>query len=293
MDWQQITGFVHTARLKSFTKAAEATFRTQPAVSQQILALETELGCRLIERRKNKPLRLTRAGERFYEFCQALRLQRRDLEQDLMSIEGLAGGQLKVAGVFTTLYRLLPDVFQSYLEKYPYVELTVVDRSQSEAVRSCREGEVDLVFVLESQVTGDFERVRWKPVEPVLLVHSAHPLADHDRVSLGQVLEYPLILPTHGLNRDILIEKIRQTGRPYRVALESSNVELSSVYAERGFGVAFATMVRDKSLLGGRNLKMVALTDWTGNDFLTAAWRSAVTQPQTLHDFLDILRRDQ
>ena len=50
MEWQQILGFYHVAKLGSFTKAAEATFRTQPALSQQIKHLEDELECRLLER---------------------------------------------------------------------------------------------------------------------------------------------------------------------------------------------------------------------------------------------------
>ena len=50
MEWQQIIGFYHVTKLGSFTKAAEATFRTQSAISQQIKNLEEELGCQLLER---------------------------------------------------------------------------------------------------------------------------------------------------------------------------------------------------------------------------------------------------
>ncbi len=50
MEWQQILGFYHVAKLKSFTRAGEATYRTQSALTQQIKALEDELGCELLER---------------------------------------------------------------------------------------------------------------------------------------------------------------------------------------------------------------------------------------------------
>ena len=62
MEWQQIVGFYQVARQDSFTRAAEATFRTQSALSQQVKALEGELGCRLIERIGKRKLRLTEAG---------------------------------------------------------------------------------------------------------------------------------------------------------------------------------------------------------------------------------------
>ena len=70
MEWQQMLGFYHVARLGSFTKAGEATFRTQSALSQQIKALEEELGCRLLERIGKRKLRLTSPGERFFRFAQ-------------------------------------------------------------------------------------------------------------------------------------------------------------------------------------------------------------------------------
>ena len=50
MEWQQILGFYHVAKLKSFTRAAEATYRTQSALTQQIKSLEAELDCQLFER---------------------------------------------------------------------------------------------------------------------------------------------------------------------------------------------------------------------------------------------------
>ncbi len=70
MEWQQIIGFYHVARLQSFTKAGEATFRTQSALSQQIKTLEGELDCQLFERIGKRKLALTPAGERFLRFSE-------------------------------------------------------------------------------------------------------------------------------------------------------------------------------------------------------------------------------
>ena len=65
MEWQQIVGFHQVARQGSFTKAAEATFRTQSALSQQVKALEEELGCHLLERIGKRKLRSPRPGKGF------------------------------------------------------------------------------------------------------------------------------------------------------------------------------------------------------------------------------------
>ena len=73
MEWQRIIGFYHVTKLGSFTKAAEATFRTQSAISQQIKNLEEELGCQLLERIGKKKVRLTSAGEKFFIFSESIR----------------------------------------------------------------------------------------------------------------------------------------------------------------------------------------------------------------------------
>ena len=108
MEWQQIIGFYHVAKLGSFTKAAEATFRTQSALSQQIGRLEDELECRLLERVGRRRLRLTFAGERLFEFSETV-LRRYDaLIEEIDALKTAQKGRLRIAAPFTTLYHLFP-----------------------------------------------------------------------------------------------------------------------------------------------------------------------------------------
>ena len=74
MEWQQILGFYHAARLKSFTGAAEATFRTQSALSQQIKSLEREFECSLFERAGRGTIELT-AEEVYRQICRLERTE--------------------------------------------------------------------------------------------------------------------------------------------------------------------------------------------------------------------------
>ena len=127
MEWQQIIGFHHVARLASFTKAANATFRTQSAISQQIKALEKELDCMLFERIGKRDLRLTLAGERFLKFTESLLEKHERLIDDLNEIKGLQIGRLRIAAQFATLYFLLPPFVKQYTKLYPKVELYLLD----------------------------------------------------------------------------------------------------------------------------------------------------------------------
>jgi hypothetical protein len=82
------------------------------------------------------------------------------------------------------------------------------------------------------------------------------------RSSLSRVVQYPLILPPRSSlhSRSSAVEELLQKrGLSYRVIMESSNVDLSSLYVEMWLGVSFATVVRDASILKGRKLEFIAL----------------------------------
>jgi len=255
MEWQQIIGFYYVAKLGSFTKAANSTFRTQSAISQQIKNLEEELGCQLLERIGKRKLRLTSAGERFFKFSENI-LERYDsLNEELNELKGLQIGHLRMAAPFTTLYHLIPFALKSYIKKFPNVELTILDRSQQDILDLIKNGDVDLGLVLESNVQTDLTAIRWKKVRTVLMTPIGHPLAKVKKVTLKQIGKYPLILPPKNIKyRSNLEKRFQKLGIDHHIIMESSNVELSSLYVEMGLGISFATIVKDLPELKKRGL---------------------------------------
>ncbi len=273
MEWQQLKGFLATARLGSVTKAAQATLRTQSAVSQQIKALEEELGVELIQRIGRKKLLLTPAGERLQEFCALALEEQQRLEHDLAEMRGQPRGRLKLAAPFTTLYQLLPNYVRDYLNNSPLTELRILDRSQSEVIDLVRQGEADLGFALESMVPPDLQKQRWKKVVTRVMTPPDHPLAKSKRTSLRRVAAYPLILPPAGMGRKRVEERLNSLGVDYRVVMESANVELSALYVEKGLGVSFATVIQGAPWLEHRNLAFLALDKGFPPDYLAIVTR--------------------
>jgi DNA-binding transcriptional LysR family regulator len=162
MEWQQIIGFYHVTKLGSFTKAAEATFRTQSAISQQIKNLEEELGCQLLERIGKQKVRLTSAGEKFFIFSESILEKYNSLTEEIDELKGLQMGHLRMAAPFTTLYHLFPLTLKSYIKQFPNVELTILDRSQQDILDLIKNGDIDLGFVLESNVKTDITSFGFK-----------------------------------------------------------------------------------------------------------------------------------
>lgn len=274
MEWQQIIGFYNVARMGSFTKAAEATFRTQSAISHQIKNLEAELGCQLLERIGRRKLRLTSAGERFFNFSISVIEQYDSLAEELREIEDLQIGHLRTAASFTTLYHLFPSSIKKYIHKFQNVKLTILDRQQQKILELIKNGEIDFGLVLESNIQGDLKTLRWKKVKTVVMTPVDHPLTQVKRVTLKQIGKYPLILPPVNLKyRSILEEKFQKLDIDYHILMESSNVELSSRFVELGLGISFATIVEGLPELKRRALRFLPLDHLFKPDHIVVAMR--------------------
>jgi DNA-binding transcriptional LysR family regulator len=295
MEWQQLLGFHQVAKLGSFSRAADATFRTQPALSQQVKALEEELGCQLLERLGKRQLRLTPAGERLFGFCESLLTQWDSLKEELNEIKGFQQGPLKLAAPFTTIYHLLPETLQNYLQQFPQVELTLLDRSQQHVLALVKCGDVDFGLTLESLVPKDLKAIPWLPVQTVLVTPRDHPLTKVHPVTLEDIAGYPLILPPRDREfggRRNLAQQLQRLGLSYHVLLESSNVELSALYVEMGLGISFATLAPGLKHMDDRNLAFIPLTRFVPPDYLAVVLRRDKFLATYKKAFLNILLGD-
>ncbi|MQL50870.1 LysR family transcriptional regulator [Desulfofundulus thermobenzoicus] len=295
MEWKQIVSFYHVARLGSFTRAAGATFRTQSALTQQIKALEEELDCLLFERIGKRRLRLTSAGEKFLAFAESIINKYDCLMEELAELKGLQKGRLRIAAPFTTLYHLFPEVLREYTKQFPWVELTVLDRSQQNVIELVKNGDIDFGMALESVVPKELAKIRWKKVEPVLLTPAGHPLAGTKGVTIRQIAQYPLILPPKNgeySSRMQLEDLFQELGINYRIIMESSNVELSSLYVEMGLGISFATIVRDLPGLKHRKLEFISLSHIFEPAYLAVVVRKDKILTSFKRAFLNVLLED-
>ncbi len=295
MEWQQILGFYQVARLGSFTKAAEATLRTQSALSQQIKALEEEFDSPFFDRIGRRKLKLTPSGEKFLQFAELV-LEGYENLKEVLDERGLPKGSLKIAAPFTTLYHLFPERVKHYLQQFPNVELTLLDRPQEIALKLVRDGDVDFGVALESLVPRDLEKIRWKMVESVLIVPRDHPLLQERDVTWKRIAAYPLILPPRNIGnsgRMHLEGQLRKLRIAYRIAMESSNVELSAVYVEMGLGISFATIVKDLPVLGQKKVKTIPLGHYFKPDYVSIVTRKGKAPAMYKNAFLNALFEDE
>ena len=293
MEWQQIIGFYQVAKLKSFTRAAEATLRTQSALTQQIKALEREFDCQLLERIGKRQVIVTPLGERFLKFAESLLLDYTQLREDIAEHREFKKGVLKIAAPFTTLYHLLPGIIKKYHKQFPWVELSLLDRTQQEVIELVKGGDVDMGMALESTASGSLRKRRWKMIETrpphtfgTSFVCEGKNITRRDRSNPP----YPAVNKKRCSPEKETAETLfHKQNVQYSVIMESSNIELSSIYVEMGLGVTFASMVKDLPVLNNRNLSFISVRHFLPLEHLCVITRKDKKITGYKNSFLDLL----
>ena len=129
MDLDQLHTFLEIVRLKSFSKAAQTCYRTQPAISAQVRQLEQELNATLFDRLGTR-ISLTVAGRIFAEHAEQILALRRRAQDAINELEKVPRGELLIAANEGTCIYVLPGVFAEFKIQFPNVQLHV-DRSPS------------------------------------------------------------------------------------------------------------------------------------------------------------------
>src|ERR1051326_8590660 len=124
MDLDQLHTFLEIVRLKSFSKAAQSCFRTQPAVSAQVRQLEQDLNAPLFERLGTK-IALTPAGQIFADYAEQILELRRQAQNAINELERVPRGELVIAANEATCIYVLPRVFSEFKKQFPNVQILV------------------------------------------------------------------------------------------------------------------------------------------------------------------------
>ncbi|HYA14190.1 MAG TPA: LysR family transcriptional regulator [Syntrophales bacterium] len=290
MEWQKIIGFYNIVRLGSFTKASEAIFRTQPALSLQIKSLENELGCQLFERIGKRRIKLTLAGEILFQYCVKTLDQQKQLIDELNKIKGSALGHLRMAAPFFSLYYLLLPLLETFKQQFPEIEITILDRPVHNIIKLIRDGDIDFGISMKSIVPKDLAIFPWEKIEGLLIMPKGHPLSKLRNINLRDIINYPLILPPKGyIGRMRLEEKFEKEGINYRIVMESSNIDLTINYVKKGFGIGFAIVSRNIPVLNQKAIEIIPINHLIQEDRIAIIMRKDKVLASYEKAFLDII----
>jgi DNA-binding transcriptional LysR family regulator len=242
VDLGQLEAFVEVAQHRSFSKAAEALFLTQPSVTARIQSLERELGEPLFER-NGRGVRLTEVGSSFLPYAQRVL---KDLQEGRDVLEGLRSlqiGALRLGSAFTVSTYVLPRLLKTYHERFPAVEISVKTGRSEEVLRLVVEDEVQAGLV-RAVTHPEVETVHLYEDEVVLVTNSKHPFTASGEVPLEDVGRQPLILFDKGSSYHDLVQGLfRQAGVVPWTAMELDSMEATKKMVEEGLGIAMLPRV--------------------------------------------------
>ena len=238
MDFDQLETFLEVARHASFSRAAEKRFRTQPAISSQIRALEEEVGARLFDRSGGK-VALTAGGKVFQKYAEEALAARKALIASLAEMERVPRGEIVVGANEGTCLHILPEVFAEFKKLYPDVAVQISRLERAKILESIIDNSVDFGVVSTPVDDKRLTVVNIHRDELVVIVPPNHPLSRLKRVSITEASRFPVLLPKVGRTRDALENLFHDRGLKPKISMELDSSELLKRFVAADVGVGF------------------------------------------------------
>ena len=256
----QITAFIETARRQSVSRAAEALFISQPALTARLKGLESDLGAELFVRGP-RGMRLTDAGNAFLPYAVRALETLTDGRMQVNALERGGAGRLAIGAAPAVSTYVLPPLLKRFSEGYPRVSVSV---------RTGHSEEI-LDLVLREQVTLGLVRALQHPDivstplyedRLILVVEPHHPFASEGRIRMKNLAEEQLVQfdrtsSYHDLTSALFVTAgVSPAGR-----MELDNIDAAKKMVEQGFGVALLPQTSVADELEAGTLAEVEVVD--------------------------------
>jgi DNA-binding transcriptional LysR family regulator len=247
MDLRHARTFVAVAEFGTVSAAALRLRIAQPALSRQIATLEDELGLKLFDRTRGRLL-LTAEGEALLGDCRTLLKQASSLGERAQLLKHGETGTLRFAASPQFIEGVIAKFWHEYAERYPKVELKLVEALGWTSVRTLLErGEIHLGQTLLRAAPADDQQFGRQLLEPVYELAACHPALDLGKqgaVEVSQLATWPLLLlDTEFVFRRTFDAACRLAGVTMNVKFESRTPHPLLAMAEEKHGVAIIPSV--------------------------------------------------
>lgn len=193
MELRQLRYLAAVVEEANFTRASEKLFVTQSALSQQIQALEQDIGTTLLDRSK-RGIRLTEAGKILYQHTQKIFLELEQAAVAIRELEGLQRGDLRIGVVQTVNHYLLPSLLTTFTQQHPHIRLAVDELSSDEIENRLEMGALQIGLGFVPASNGKIQAENLFEERLVLIVRRDHPLVSSPRIAVELLDQMPLVM---------------------------------------------------------------------------------------------------
>ena len=258
----RIRVFRAVAHHLNFSRAAEELLLTQPAVTQQIKALEEEFGIPLFDRGGGR-ISLTPGGKALLPFAEQMRVLGEEAATAVAAVHGYQAGELVLGASQTIAQYLLPNFVANFIKAHPRVQVRARSGNSDEMLEALLANEIQLALIEGPEQRKDLHIEPFMEDHMVLVVPAGHEWADHD-IEVSALRDRPILVREFGSGSRRVVEQalaevgLKAKDLSIRMELDSTEGLLSAV--EAGLGVTFVSRwaVRNQLALG--TLKVARLT---------------------------------
>ncbi|HUU51059.1 MAG TPA: selenium metabolism-associated LysR family transcriptional regulator [Nitrospinota bacterium] len=241
--------------LKSFSKAAEELYLTQPTISGHIIELEKRLGIKLLDR-LGKEILPTKAGSLLYNYSKRILKLRAEAEQALEHFKSRFKGKLFIGGSTIPGVYILPSLIEQFNKKHPEISITLKLSDSKGTFKNVLEGTIEIGVIGARIKNNKIEYNKFFDDEIILICSKNHDWTKKDSISLNNLKKESFISRERGSGTRITMEKELQSHHininDFNVVAEMENNEAIKQGVKCGLGVSFISKraVEDELIKG-------------------------------------------
>jgi len=238
LDSRQLRAFHVLARTGSFTQTARELHLTQSGISHSMKALETETGCRLLDRLGKKVV-LTQAGEQLLQYTEKILQDMEAARESLAQLGKWGRGRLRLGASTTACQYLIPPVLREFKESFPDHAISLEPGDTPQLIASLLRRRIDLALTLEAEKEPQLEFHPLFNDELHFIVSALHPWAQAGRVERSEIPRQNYILYSkHSITFRIIEGYFRHEEMVLNTIIEAGNMEATKELVKLGLGVS-------------------------------------------------------
>lgn len=253
--------FYVVAKNGSITTAADEFYISQPAITFQIKKLEEQLGVSLFTRTKHGVI-LTEEGKVLFEYVKKGIESIVNGENALSNLKNLDTGTIRIGASTTVCRHVVMSYLEKFHEKYPKVDIQIVNNLTENLLKDLRNGNLDILFLnMPMSESKDLKTIPIQEVEDIFVGNQKYYNQTKGKVNLNDLNSYPLIfqkLPSN--TRTYLNNYLKENNVSLKPHLEVVSYNLIMDLVKSGFGIGYATKEFIKTELENKSLYEIKVT---------------------------------
>lgn len=290
MELAQLEAFLQVAHHRSFSRAAEALFLTQPSVTARIQSLEREIGERLFER-TGRSVTLTDAGDAFIPHAQRALTAVQEGTDAIEAVRHGDVGNIRIGSSSTIGAYILPPILRRFRDERPRVHVHLRSGTSEDVIEDLIAGEVNVGICRLTQ-HPEVEALHLFNDDLALVVSPRHPFAAKGRVTVAEAGKEPFLFFERSTSYHSLVYSMfLRVGVVPESVMELDSMETTKRMVEEGLGVSILPLVSVQRELEAGQLKEVGIRDMeqpTQREVGVHVLRNRILPPP-LVDFLKVL----